>query len=516
MPYLKTLDQRHRIRISGSAITVGSDAGSHIPIRPPFVVAPHQFTLVESGGRYMIQNTDPAGRTHVNGHPVEETWLKDGDVIHAGDLALLYTSSPDETGETAPIQQRPSTPFRSTLEPETREVPGDLAVTQVLPKITSNEGDEELPTREINYDETITTHLEPEDLLPLTEYEVRAKRKTTQKEAPFWLMVAGVTLCCALWWNRDAIIHSVPFLRELNAAEHMVRKHQPNSLAPDFAEHLSAVQMVATLPPSTFASVALSELISKTGNPWVKERVHKQVVRALAPLVSSADQIERLTLINGSLPTSRFVVLSLKGKPGLEDLLSTVNPGSRQDVDLNGYATVRLKTAGEQARYVVEVTPGQFIVTEVSLERIRSHFNLQAKVKTATGVVAMSRNWPAGFVALLNPVRLAKEGVDTMVDSLTTAPIMSVDFKAAPVMDIVVPTTPEQSAMCLAAWKNKETEVASSLADLGTATSADLAATDSSVELHCDISSGALLDEVWRKHFNDLDLKFRPLGMGRN
>lgn len=512
MPYLKTLDQRHRIRISGSAITVGSDPGSHIPIRPPFVVASQQFTLIESGGRYMIQNADPAGRTHVNGHPVEEAWLKDGDVIHAGDLALLFTSSPDETGDTAPLPQRASTPFR-TDQPEPQESAKAEAQPEKEPEPESSTA--EPPTREINYDETITTHLEPEDLLPASEYEIQAKRRSTQSAAPFWLLVAAIMLCCALWWNRDAIIHSVPLLRQWNAAEHLVRKHQPNPLTPELAEHLSAVQMVATLPPSTFASVALSDLFSKTGNPWVKERVDKQVVRALSPLVHSSGEIERLTLINGSLPTSRFVVLSLKGRPGLKDLIKDVAPGSQQEVDLNGYTAVRLKTGAEQARYVVEITPGQFIVTDVTLERLRSHFNLQAKVKTATGVVAMSRNWPAGFVALLNPVRLAKEGVDTMVDSLTTAPIMSVDFQSAPTVDIVVPTTAEQSTRCLAAWRQKEAEVAANLADLGTVTLAEMTATDSAVELRSEISTGTLLDEVWRKHFNDLDLKFRPLGMGR-
>jgi len=498
MPYLKTLDQRHRIRLSGPTITVGSDPASNIPIRPPFVVAQQQFTLVESGGRYVIQNTDPAGRTHVNGHPVDEVWLNDGDVIHAGDLALLFSASPEETGETAPIQQRPSTPFQPTLPTASAS---EAAKT----------GDE--APEEFDYEQTVTTHLRPEDLMAVTPYELKARQRSAQSNNGFWLMVAGVTLCCALWWNRDAIMYQIPFLREYSAASQIKAKHEPRPLTTELAEHLSAVQFVATLPPNTYASLALSELFSKTGNTLVKDRVDKQVVRALAPLVESCEGIERLTLINGSLPSARFVVVSLKGAPTLEDLVQNVPAGSAEKVTIRDLKAIRLKTEGNNKRHVLQVKPGHFIITEVEESRIKSHLELYERVRSATGVVAMSRMWPAGFVASINPVRLAKEGLDQMSDSHTTAPLLSLDFSMAPKADVIVPTTKEQSTYCLVSWKNKKADVASNLIGIGTVTQAELAATDSTVELHCDLSTGALLDEIWRKHFNDLDLKFRPLGM---
>ncbi len=498
MPYLKTLDQRHRIRLSGPTITVGSDPASNIPIRPPFVVAPQQFTLVESDGRYVIQNNDPGGRTHVNGHPVDEVWLRDGDVIHAGDLALLFSASPEETGETAPIQQRPSTPFRPTLP--TGAAGGERV-----------EGSEAV--EEFDYEQTVTTHLRPEDLLTVTPYELKARQRSAQGNASFWLTVAGVMLCCALWWNRDAIMFQIPVLREYSAASHLEAKHEPRQLTPELAEHLSAVQFVATLPPNSYASLALAELFSKTGNHLVKERVEKQVVGALAPLVESSESIERISLINGSLPSSRFIVVSLKGAPTLDELVQNVPAGSVEKVNLRDFKAVRLRTEGNNRRHVLEVKPGHFIITEVDESRIKSHLELCERVRTATGVVAMSRLWPAGFVASISPVRLAKEGVDQMSDSHTVAPLLSLDFSMAPKADIILPTTKEQATHCLVSWKNKKADVASNLIGIGTVTQAELTATDSTVELHCDLSSGALLDEIWRKHFNDLDLKFRPLGM---
>lgn len=500
MPYLKTLDQRHRIRLSGPTITVGSDPASNIPIRPPFVVAAQQFTLVETGGRYVIQNTDPDGRTHVNGHPVDEVWLNDGDVIHAGDLALLFSASPEETGETAPIQQRPSTPFQPKLP------------TAVADGTAPSEP--EAPVEEFDYEQTVTSHLRAEDLMNVTPYELKARRRSVARNNQgFWLMVAGVMLCCAVWWNRDAIMYQIPLLREYSAASHNEAKFEPRQLSTAFAEHLSAVQFVATLPPSTYASLALSDLISKTSNTLVKERVDTQVVRALAPMVKESSSIERLTLINGSLPNSRFVVVSFKDAPSLNDLTKDVPPGSVEKVKLQELNAVRIKTEGDNYRHVVEVKPGHFIITEVERSRILSHLELSSKVRSATGVVAMSRIWPAGFVASINPVRLAKEGVDQMVDSHTTAPLLSLDFALAPKADVIVPVAKEQSTRCLVTWKNKKADVASNLIGIGTVTQAELAATDSTIELHSELSTGGLLDEIWRKHFNDLDLKFRPLGM---
>jgi hypothetical protein len=39
---------------------------------------------------------------------------------------------------------------------------------------------------------------------------------------------------------------------------------QPMPLSPAMEEHLKAVQLVATLPPDTLASVALAEFVEKT------------------------------------------------------------------------------------------------------------------------------------------------------------------------------------------------------------------------------------------------------------
>jgi pSer/pThr/pTyr-binding forkhead associated (FHA) protein len=497
MPYLKTLDQRHRIRLSGPTITVGSDPTSNIPIRAPFVVAAQQFTLMESGGRYVIQNTDPAGRTHVNGHPVDEVWLNDGDVIHAGDLALLFSASPDETGETAPIQQRPSTPFQPKLP---------TAVANAAAAA-------EPPAEEFDYEQTVTSHLRAEDLLDVTPYEQRAKQRSKETPMTFWLTVASIMFCCAVYWNRDVIMHQIPILREYSSLSQNVALHQPRPLTAELAEHLSAVQMVATLPPTSFASLALSDLLTKTSHSIAKERVNKQVVGALSPLITDSSSIERLTLINGSLPTSRFVVLTLKDRPTLDQLVINVPPGSWEKVQLHHLNAIRLKTRDGNPRHVLEVRPGNFIVTDVSASKIQSHLDLHARIGGATGIVAMTRVWPAGFISSLNPVSLAKQGLDQTLDSYTVAPLLSLDFSLSPKADVIVPTTDELSTRSLVNWKNKKAEVAAGLIGIGTVTHAELAATNSTLELHCELSTGNLLDEIWRRHFNDLDLKFRPLGM---
>ena len=62
----------------------------------------------------MIQNTDPFGRTHVTGKPVNEQWLKNGDVIHAGHLALLDLEDKGEDDLTSHLP-RPPTPFQPPL-----------------------------------------------------------------------------------------------------------------------------------------------------------------------------------------------------------------------------------------------------------------------------------------------------------------------------------------------------------------------------------------------------------------
>ena len=512
MPYLKTLDQRHGIRIRGSAVTVGSDPSSHILIRAPFVVAAHQFTLVENGGRYMIQNVDESGRTHVNGQPVQEIWLKDGDVIHAGDLALLYMD--EKPGEEDPVllETKPSTPFQASSS----------AIEEVLSTgggtMVADGG--ELPT---DYDSISVSSLSADDTSPINEeqaaYEaqLRAKQRayaepsTVRTLSMTWVAVIVIALIYAWWENGPLLVEQVKLWRA--ARQPIVELVRPKPIGPEMEDHFKAVQLIATLPPETFASIALSDFMTKTQSPWVKQRVEKQLVRALSPIVQNVGDVERLSLIDAALPSSRMVILTLKGRPTLTEVLKDVGDSMLQPLTLNGLNAMRLKTATGQMRHIVEVSPGNLIVTDVSAEKLSAHFEIASRVKRPTGITAMAKMWGGDFMCSVRASVLADTGAEAARSPLTAAPLVTVDFEAIPVGAVILPVEDSLKAGLYEEWSKQVDYMAERLISLGNVADAKIAKSRSGLQFRATLPGGTLLDEVWRRQFNDFDLKFRPLGL---
>ena len=533
MPYLKTLDQRHGIRISGSAVTVGSEPDNHIPIRPPFVVAPKQFTLVESGGRYLIQNTDPSGRTHVNGQPVTEVWLRDGDVIHAGELALLYMEDKEGDEDPALKQQRPSTPFQTEVQMLRRRQQDEdarsnaeestCAPTMLLETPPDSQAEEEQPPT--NYDDVAISSLAPGvstatlnshatgslNGSSATKNSSEARRRKTRL-----LTLTLVLAAAALVYRQNDVAMRSKFPNLMgtvaNDAANLMR--QPTPLSAELDEHLKAVQLVATLPPETYSSLALSEFMAKTKSPWIKDRVEKQLLRALAPLVKNTDDVERITLLDAAQATSRILVITLKGRPSLEEVMKGVGDSIAQPITVSGMKGSRISNGTSEVRHVVEASPGSFVVSDIPLERLTMRFDLANRVGRPTGIVAMARQWPGGFQSSVNPVKLYDYGLEKDATSLTRTPIVSIDFEPLPQASVILPTASDVGDRLKSQWNGNADDVATRIASLGIIHTTDVCAADSLLQLAGEMQAATLLDDIWRKHFTDLDLKFRPITTG--
>ncbi len=520
MPYLKTLDQRHGIRISGSAVNVGSHPDNHIPIRPPFVVASRQFTLMESGGRYMIQNADPAGRTHVNGKPVAEGWLNDGDVIHAGDLALLFLN--EKEGEDDPVlaKQRASTPFQASL-PE----PPPLAPTMLLP--TSQSEDEAAAVTEAEptdydavavstLDEHATTPIDDANRIATTGLKAEAKKAKDKPLAPIWLVVILVTLAYAWLQNGSAVSDWVSGMQRLKPDQTEANVRLPRPLSPALDQHFRAVSLVTTLPPDSYASLALAEFLEKTNNPWAKERIEKQVVSALTPVITNAKQIERLTLIDGGIAASRTIILTLKEKVSMATLLKGVGDTVLKPATIGGFPANRLTTGPERFRNIVEISEGTLIISDASESKLAAHFELAAKVKRPTGLVAMSRRWPSGFLASVPQERLTEFGGPQNFSSLSTAPLIGVEFEPLPVASITLSTDKALRETLLNDWTSRPDQMAAQLIGVGIISDVKVGTRGDCIQVNGLTGSATLLDEIWKKYFTDFDVKFRPMGLAVN
>jgi hypothetical protein len=508
MPYLKTLDQRHGIRITGSAVTVGSAPDSHIPIRAPFVVAAKQFTLVESGGRYMIQNTDEAGRTHVNGQPVEDIWLKDGDVIHAGDLALLYLDEKPGAEDPVLMESRPSTPFQ-TNRPTSRE----LRAAGETPEETQDTNYDAIAVSTLSKDETSPIMLEPE-----TPEAEAARRKravaasATNTLASPWVMAILTALAYAWWENGSDIAKQVShWMAPETAITELV---MPKEASKALDEHFEAVRHVATLPPDSFASIALADFMLKTSNAWTKERVEKQIVRALAPLVTKATDVERLTLLDAAQPSSRMVVVTLTERKTLNEVLKDLSAGHPQAITLEGLNAVHLSAPdGGTPRHIVEVTPGNFIVTDVAEEKLNAHLATASRVKRLTGIAAMAHAWKWDYISSVRPHVLASTGADTGYDTLTAAPVAMLNFEAIPVAAVVLPVGERVRDELFEQWSGDADNMVTKLMALNTLVDTQIAVGKDTLQFRAHHSGSTLLDEIWRRQFNDFDLKFRPLAL---
>ena len=494
MPYLKTLDLRHGIRITGSSVTVGSDGESNIPIRPPFVVAPQQFVLLETDGNYMIQNTDPFGRTHVNGKPVNEQWLKNGDVIHAGDLALLYLEEKGQDDPTSPVQ-RPSTPFQPTLP--------DLLANPPKPEIVE-EAAEQPTDYEVTAVSTLddTTPVVAPTLVPRAGFKPAPAKAS--KMSPVWLAVACLALLLAVKqdeWFKPATAVNPDLAATLELKQPITASLQ---------EHLVALQLVATLPPTTLASISLAEFFEKTSSPYTKERINSQVVSVLQPMVKDATEIERLSLIDGAIPSSRIIVFTLKEKKSAAKLLVDIAPRQQESITLGHVQAVRLNDDSGQRKLVMEVRPGTFILSEITEERMKAYLDLALKINKPSGFIAAAREWPAGFLANVSPIALGRRGLPVAL-TYNSAPIISIDFQPIPVGVIQLPSDEKQAEQLAKTWNKEADEVVASFMMLDSVSSSRIAASHDTLLASCSVPAATLLDDLWRKHFHDFDQATKPI-----
>jgi hypothetical protein len=490
MPFLKTLDLRHGIRITGSAVTVGSDGASHIPIRPPFIVAPQQFILLEKDGNYMIQNSDSFGRTHVNGKPVTEQWLRDGDVIHAGNLALLYLEDKGKNEATPPIQS-PSTPFQPAL-PELLAYPPNPEL------LASQEAAE--PT---NYEETAVSSLDGTSPVVLPKLVPRAgfQPSTVKRRvmSPAWLAVACLALLAA-GWQADWFQSTEQADPDLAATIALKQ-----SITPSLQEHLIALQLVATLPPTTVASIALAEFMDKTKSPYTKERISSQITTVLYPMVKDATEIERLSLIDGAIPSSRIIVFTIKEKKSAAKLLVDIAARQQEAITLGRVQAVRLRNENSERRQIVmEVRPGTFVFTEINEERLKAYLDLALRIKKPSGFLASARDWPAGFLANVSPIALGRRGL-SIAPSYTSAAIISIDFQPIPVGIIQLPTDQNQAQQLAQSWTADADDVVASFMLLDSVTNSRITASKDALLASCSVPAATLLDDLWSKHFLDFD-----------
>lgn len=85
------------IRLDGPRLALGRSLDNDITLEGRSV-SRHHALLVRRYGRYTLRDLDSANGTLVNGHPIRECILRDGDLITLGDVELTFrcTSPPEE------------------------------------------------------------------------------------------------------------------------------------------------------------------------------------------------------------------------------------------------------------------------------------------------------------------------------------------------------------------------------------------------------------------------------------
>ena len=73
----------------GNITTIGRAPLNHIVIDNPTVSAQHAI-IARSAGSYRLQDLHSTNGTQVNGVPISEVELKDGDKIHFGSIVAIF------------------------------------------------------------------------------------------------------------------------------------------------------------------------------------------------------------------------------------------------------------------------------------------------------------------------------------------------------------------------------------------------------------------------------------------
>jgi hypothetical protein len=88
---LRTLDQQHTVLLQHAVTTIGSNPTSTVPIHPGFGLAPEQFSIrLAAEGTPWLEDRTGMASTLINGRPVQQQQLVHGDIISAGQLALVF------------------------------------------------------------------------------------------------------------------------------------------------------------------------------------------------------------------------------------------------------------------------------------------------------------------------------------------------------------------------------------------------------------------------------------------
>jgi pSer/pThr/pTyr-binding forkhead associated (FHA) protein len=80
----------------GSVTTIGRAPLNHIIINDPAVSAQHAL-IARSAGFFRLQDLHSTNGTQVNGVPVSEVELKDGDKIRFGSIVAVFAEGRRET-----------------------------------------------------------------------------------------------------------------------------------------------------------------------------------------------------------------------------------------------------------------------------------------------------------------------------------------------------------------------------------------------------------------------------------
>jgi pSer/pThr/pTyr-binding forkhead associated (FHA) protein len=78
-----------RVEIRSDRLVIGRSASAHL-VLPTESVSSRHCAIMPRGGRYVLQDTDSTNGTRLNGAPVREARLKQGDLISVGDVDLRF------------------------------------------------------------------------------------------------------------------------------------------------------------------------------------------------------------------------------------------------------------------------------------------------------------------------------------------------------------------------------------------------------------------------------------------
>ncbi|NQU43807.1 FHA domain-containing protein [bacterium] len=147
---------------------IGRGEDCHIRLSDWFVEM-HQAEIERSGDTFILRDISPRSTTYVNGEPVVEHVLWDGDVIDMGVSRLVFLA---EAGETADddLLFKPSAAKEKT-DPEAEQESERIGMTDELAEVLALEGAAKaLPDEEPDLGESLDSSASPEEVVASGEW----------------------------------------------------------------------------------------------------------------------------------------------------------------------------------------------------------------------------------------------------------------------------------------------------------------------------------------------------------